>query len=280
MALGDRLICDSQVHIWGVNTPKRPWPTVHGQPHRDVPYCAEEVIAEMDRAGVDRAIIVPPSWEGDRNDLALAAAASYPGRFGVMGRINLCQHDSGVLDHWRETPGMLGVRVTFHRPEMRSWLTDGTSNWLWRRAERLGLPVMLLAPGQTAAIATIARAHPGLVLIIDHLNLPSEATSADIGRAIGSLMPLTALPNVAIKVSALPCYDNERYPFPLLGRHIRNVIDAFGPDRCMWGSDISRLPCPYAEWVGILRPSAHILSEHEADLIGGTTASRILKWPA
>ena len=40
----------------------------------------------MAAAGVDRAVIVPPSWEGDRNDLALAAAQAHPDKFAVMGR--------------------------------------------------------------------------------------------------------------------------------------------------------------------------------------------------
>jgi len=41
----------------------------------------------MDLAGVRRIVIVPPSWEGDRNELALEAARLYPDRFAVMGRI-------------------------------------------------------------------------------------------------------------------------------------------------------------------------------------------------
>mgnify|MGYP003348371069 CR=1 FL=1 len=66
------LFCDSQVHVWGANTPERPWPArAHAQ--REIPLGHEELLREMDAAGVQRLIIVPPSWEGDRNDLALAA---------------------------------------------------------------------------------------------------------------------------------------------------------------------------------------------------------------
>ena len=49
-------------------------------------YTKDFLLAEMSKAGVDRIIIVPPSWEGDRNDLALAAAQAHPERFAVMGR--------------------------------------------------------------------------------------------------------------------------------------------------------------------------------------------------
>jgi L-fuconolactonase len=58
-------IVDAQVHIWGENTPQRPWPARH-QPHRAVPLAKETLLREMDTAGVARAVIVPPSWEGER----------------------------------------------------------------------------------------------------------------------------------------------------------------------------------------------------------------------
>jgi predicted TIM-barrel fold metal-dependent hydrolase len=81
------LIVDTQVHIWAADTPERPWPKRH-QPHRAEPFGKDELLREMGKAGVDRAIIVPPSWEGERNDLALAAAAAHPDRFAVMGRLD------------------------------------------------------------------------------------------------------------------------------------------------------------------------------------------------
>ena len=85
----------------------------------------------MDRAGVDRAVIVPPSWEGDRNDLALEAARQHPDRFAVMGRLALERPESrSLLADWRRQPGMLGLRFTFHTDLQRPWLTDGTADWL------------------------------------------------------------------------------------------------------------------------------------------------------
>jgi L-fuconolactonase len=80
------LIVDAQVHIWAANTPERPWPA-RAEPHR-APLGKDELLAEMDKAGVDRVVIVPPSWEGDGNDLAIEAARSHPGRFAVMGRFD------------------------------------------------------------------------------------------------------------------------------------------------------------------------------------------------
>ena len=56
-------IVDAQVHTWAAETPERPWPK-RAAPHR-APLGKEELLAEMDKAGVDAAVLVPPSWEGD-----------------------------------------------------------------------------------------------------------------------------------------------------------------------------------------------------------------------
>ena len=80
------LIVDAQVHTWAAHTPERPWPS-DIEPHRPVPFSTDDLLKDMNEAGVDRAVLVPPSWEGARNELALAAAQAHPDRFAVMGRI-------------------------------------------------------------------------------------------------------------------------------------------------------------------------------------------------
>ncbi|RMF85558.1 MAG: amidohydrolase, partial [Nitrospinota bacterium] len=73
------IIIDAQVHIWGANTPERPWaPERAHLAHRPQPFGKDDLLREMEAAGVDRVVIVPPSWEGDRNDLALEAARQHP----------------------------------------------------------------------------------------------------------------------------------------------------------------------------------------------------------
>ena len=91
------LIVDSQVHIWGANTPERPWPArAHAQ--REIPLGHEQLLKDMDEAGINRVVIVPPSWEGDRNDLAIEAVKQHPDRFAIMVNI-------GYLPAERKTEG-------------------------------------------------------------------------------------------------------------------------------------------------------------------------------
>ena len=91
-------IVDSRSTSGGRTPPARPWPPGREtDAQRPYPISKETLLLQMDQAGVERVVLVPPSWEGDRNDLALEAAATYPDRFGVMGRLSLT--DPASRDH-------------------------------------------------------------------------------------------------------------------------------------------------------------------------------------
>jgi predicted TIM-barrel fold metal-dependent hydrolase len=87
------LIIDSQVHIWPPHRPDRPL----GEAGLDrTPFSYPELIAAMDRAGVDRAILVPPSFDKDRNDYAIEAVQKHPECFAIMGRVP-CKAAAGAI---------------------------------------------------------------------------------------------------------------------------------------------------------------------------------------
>ena len=157
-------IVDSQVHLWHAETPDRPWPPGRAQDaQKPYPISKETMLFQMDLAGVRRAVIVPPSWEGDRNDVALAAAQSYPDRFAVMGRLDLKDPASpGKVATWKQQPGMLGMRFTFHNEHYRHLLTDGSTDWLWPALEAAGVPIMIIMPDALDHLDRIAAAHSGL----------------------------------------------------------------------------------------------------------------------
>ena len=105
-------IINSQVHIWEADRPDRPWPKsgVAPQVHLPEPLSYTDLLGRMAVAGVDRAVLVPPSWEGDRNNYCLAAARAYPQHFAVMGRLALDDPaNRAAIASWKSAPGMLGV---------------------------------------------------------------------------------------------------------------------------------------------------------------------------
>ena len=269
-------IVDAQVHIWAADTADRPWPASgRSSPHRSEPFSAADLLAEMDAAGVDRAVLVPPSWEGDRNDLALEACRQHPDRFAIMGRLDMDPANASALATWRTQPGMLGLRFTL-RPQ-HTWLTDGSGEWLWRGAEQHGLPIMLSCPGMLPIIDRIAERHPKLRLVIDHLALARTKDAAAFVD-LPNLLAVAKRPNVAAKASALPCYSSDSYPYRNLHPYIRQVFDAFGPQRTFWGTDLTRLPCSYRQGISYFI-ELPFLSETDREWVMGRAICEWLGWP-
>ena len=165
------LIVDAQIHLWGKGTP-----SAH---HRQEPYSAEQAIAGMDDAGVDRALIHPVLWDPDSNELAVEAVRKYPDRFAIMGWFYLDDPQrSDLVTHWKERPGMVGLRFYTNERHPQSWFTDGTLDWLWPAAERSGMPVALGAAMFLPTVGQIAERHPVLKLIVDHMAVRRAAKAS------------------------------------------------------------------------------------------------------
>lgn len=123
------MIIDAGVHVWRPQSPDRPWMPGR-KAHLPDPLTYEKFSAMMKEAGVEHAILVPPSWEGDRIDYSLEAAQKYPDRFAVMGRFPINKpEERSKLETWRDQKGMLGVRLTLHHEWDRAWMQDGTADW-------------------------------------------------------------------------------------------------------------------------------------------------------
>jgi predicted TIM-barrel fold metal-dependent hydrolase len=271
-------ISDAQVHVWAPETPERPW--LGGQkPHRDEPFGPDELLRQMDSAGVHRAVLVPPFWEGDRHDVVLGAASRYPDRFAVMGRPNIEEPDARqVLASWCDQPGMLGCRFSFNRPHQVDMLTEGKVAWVWDLAERSGMPLMLNIPHRLLHfVDRIAATHPGLRIAICHLGLP-KGKDEEAFRDLDKLISLARRPNVSVKASALPDFTADTYPFRLLHPYLRRVYDAFGPQRIFWGTDLSRLPCSYYQAITMYTEEIPWLTADDKEWIMGKSLCRWLAW--
>jgi predicted TIM-barrel fold metal-dependent hydrolase len=275
-------VVDAQVHIWGANTTARPWPA-RGEPHRVLPLGKEELLAEMDKAGVDGVVIVPPSWEGDRNDLAIDAAISNPDRFCIMGRFDPDAPGArDALAGWKKQIGMLGVRLTFHTEMLRQPLLDGRFDWVWGELEKHGIPAMVLFHHEYMHLADkVAERYPGLRLVLDHIGLKSgkDVTEAQNFATLDKVLALAKRPNVAAKVTAMPCYAGDKtYPFRSVHPHIRRVFDAFGPTRTFWGTDLSRLPCTYRQGVTMFTEEMPWLEGDDLEWVMGRGVCEWIGW--
>jgi L-fuconolactonase len=238
------------------------------------------LLFEMELAKVARIVLVPPSWEGDRNDLALAAARSHPDKFAVMGRLALHDPSSRALvAGWRKQPGMFGMRFTFHNEHNRHFLTDGSADWLWPAAEKAGVPLMVLVPGSLDALDRIAARHPGLKLVIDHVGLNIREKGPEVFKDLPAVCALARHANVAVKASGMPSLSKESYPFRDLHAPIRTLIDAFGPRRTFWGTDLTRMPCSYRECIDLFAKELPWLRGEDLEWVMGRGVCEWLGWP-
>jgi predicted TIM-barrel fold metal-dependent hydrolase len=269
-------IVDAQIHLWGTGLPSN---LSHRQVTRFGP---EEAIGLMNAAGVDAAVIHPPGWDPGSTEMAFGAVRNYPGRFAVMGSLPLDDPATAErITAWRSQPGMLGLRYTFlHEPE-RQWLADGTLDWLWAAAEAAGVPIAMLATDSLEAIGRIADRHPGLRLTIDHLGGRGGLTTLKDDAAMTHMPRLLALaryPNVSVKATGAPGYSAQAYPFPTMQLYLRQIFDAFGPERMFWGTDITKMPCSWRQCVTMFTEELPWLTAPDQALVMGDALCAWLGW--
>ena len=139
------------------------------------------------------------------------------------------------------------------------------------------------AHGAGAGIARRAprhrRASPGLKLTIDHIGLNRAAKDRNPFDDLPKVCALAKLPNVAVKASGLPSLSAEHYPFRDLHPHIRRLVDAFGPRRTFWGTDLTRMPCLYRECVNLFAEELPWLEGADLEWVMGRGVCEWLGWP-
>jgi predicted TIM-barrel fold metal-dependent hydrolase len=265
-------IIDAQVHIWGSGTPS-------GHHRQTSVYTAEELIQEMDAAGVYGALLHPPSWDPGSNEVAVEAALKYPDKFRSLGWFPLEKPESHALvATWKQRPGMVGLRWALIRPEQQTWHEDGTMDWLWPAAERADVPVATMAGRFLPTFKRIAEQHPNLRLLIDHLGLVRAEKDAAAFGNLDELLPLAKLPNVAIKATGAPGYSTAAYPFRNIHDGLHRIFDAYGPHRFFWGTDITRMPCSYRQCVTMFTEELPWLQGHDLELVMGQGVRDWLRW--
>ena len=269
-------ITDAQIHLWGTGLPSN---DAHW---RVTSFTAAEAIGLMDEAGVHGAVIHPPGWDLNSQALALDAVRDHPGRFAIMGALAL--DDPASREHvatWREAPGNLGLRYLFIHEPARTWLADGTIDWLWSEAEKAGVPIAVLATGSLDIIGRIAERHPGLRLAIDHMGglggntkLKDEASMTHMAE----LLALAKHPNVAVKATGAPGYSSEAYPYPIMLDYLRRIFDAFGPERMFWGTDITKMPCSWRQCATMFTEELPWLGAEDQRLLMGEAVREWWGW--
>jgi len=188
-----------------------------------------------------------------------------------------------MLETWKDQPGMLGVRLTFHHEWDRPWMTDGTADWFWPAAERLDIPVMLNAPTLQGEIGKIAARHPRLRLIMDHMGRVKGTKDDELAPAIEETVTLAKYPNVFVKLTLVPTCSSALYPYRNIHSYVQRLVEVFGPRRAFWGTDLSamlsRSKCTYRQAVALFIEEMPFISGDDLEWIMGRGLAQCLPWP-
>jgi len=274
------LTIDSQVHAYERNHPGRPWVGDLAGPREAT---GDQMVAAMDAVGVDGALLVSPfAMYGFDASYALEVHAAHPTRFGLIKPVD--PTDPAVADTiaaWAATDGTVAVRIMLNRGASEDPADPGLNRVL-AAAARHALPVNLLAWGRLEQAGLLAARNPDTILVIDHLGLQQPFAPPAPAAAFAELpkvLALAAHDNITIKISGACTLSHEPFPYNDIWDPLARIFDAFGFDRCMWGTDWTRAVAllTYAQGVEAFRVTDR-LSDSDRTALMGETLRRIYKW--
>ena len=269
-------IVDAQIHIWGSGLPVN---AMHRQVTR---FDTDEVLAMMDAAGVDAAVINPPSWDPGSHEMARKAVRDHPGRFAIMDHAHL--DDPGQIESlktWTPGPELVGLRCFFRENEEKRRFAAGDFDPFFRAAAEAGMPVAMLAPDSLETIDRLAAKYPDLRLTVDHLGgwggFETRKDHAAMTR-MPEVLKLARHPNVTVKATGAPGYSGEDYPYPVMLDNCRMIFESFGPERMFWGTDISKMPVSWTKCIEMVTVHAGWLKGRDLELVMGEALCRFWRW--
>ena len=273
-------IIDSQVHAYAANTSQRPWSRVPNWPAH---VTGDEMVAAMDQVGVDGAIAVSP-FSMYRYDASYAVAVqqAHPDRFALVKPVD--PDDPAVAEviaDWKQTPGAVGIRIIVTKEANRAPDDPGLDR-ICRAAAGQDFPVNILCSGNLDAGTALIDRHPATRFVVDHLGLVQPSVPPAPPQPWADLPQVLALaqrPNAVIKVSGACTLSKEPYPFPDIWDPLARVFEAWGFERCLWGTDWTRAfaVVNYEQAVTPFLKTERLSDSERAMLMGGACA-KAYRW--
>ncbi len=268
LRVAEAMIIDAHQHFWLMKDRKGGWPPPElAAIHRD--FLPVDLAPEIDAAGVEGTVLVQsdPSVEDTRFMLRLAETNKTI--LGVVGWVEMKAEDApAVIADLAKSPKLRGLRPMLQGIADPDWIDDPALEPAVEAmmAHHLVFDALVLEP-HLSALHAFARRHPGLPVVIDHGAKPRIA-SGHYRDWRHAMLRLAELDNVCCKLSGLLTEAGDQKP-EALRPYIETILDLFGADRVIWGSDwpVVNLAGSYAGWIEQCREIVPKL-DHEA-VFGG-----------
>jgi L-fuconolactonase len=274
-------VVDSHQHFWSLRDPWFDWPTPDLAPiYRDIG--PADLKPELEAAGVSRSILVQVAPDVAETQHLLDIADAHEFVAGVVGWVDLETHAAiADLERFAARGKFVGIRPMIQAIPDADWMLRPALAPGLAAVQRLGLTFdALVRPQHLQALCAFVDRYPDLPVVIDHGAKPAIAAGREGFAAWAD--PIAAVaerPQVRCKLSGLLTEAGDRANAEDLAPFIDHLLEIFGPERLMWGSDwpVVELAASYATWIELARGHLAGLSRSEQSAIFGDVASRFYR---
>ena len=276
-------VVDAHCHAWRV------WPYRPAVPDPASRGLVEQLLHEMDRAGVREAAIVCARIDHnpDNNDYVAECVARYPDRLHQLADVDCCwsteYHAPGAADRLRRAADRYHLRGFTHyvaENDTGEWYASEAGLAFWETAVRLGLFVSLSIPARLQfVVRDVAARFPSLPILCHHMALP-RADELEPKVRFRDILASARQPNVYLKLSGFHYASPRRwgFPYPDCEWVVRGLYEHFGPRRLCWGSDfpVVRPWMTYVQALEAVRTHCDFITADELPEILGGNIRRLL----
>ncbi|MEO1998737.1 MAG: amidohydrolase family protein, partial [Planctomycetaceae bacterium] len=232
----------------------------------------------MRPVGVNRVVLIQMSFYGYDNSYMLDSIRAFPGMFSGVAVIDQDGPRPDLEMRKLKSQGVRGFRIYPKNLPADHWLGSRSMHRMFTAGaeEKLAM-CCLIDPVEIPALDRMCRDFPDTPVVIDHLARIGVSGEID-PREVKLLCGMARHPQVYVKVSAFYALGAKRPPYHDLSPLIRQVYDAFGPERLMWATDCPFQVDPghtYKGSIDLITSGLGFLSEGDRDWILRRTAERV-----
>lgn len=274
-------VIDIHPHVISPDTERYPLSPLGGQQSTwssKHPITHDDLISEMDAAGIDKAVVVQASTAyGHDNTYIAEAVAAHPDRLTGVFSVDVLADDAiERIDYWRSR-GLTGLRLFTAGSTMEGqagWLNDPRSHAAWAYASRIGLPICVqMRPPGIPLLRDLLGSFPDAIVVVDHLARPVLDDGPPYEQA-AELWELAEHPGVHLKMTLRNIVAAEQGA-STVADFMSHLTGTFGAHRVAWGSNFPAAERPLGELVARAREAVSTLQPSEQEAILSGTALKL-----
>ncbi|NSX56650.1 amidohydrolase family protein [Parasulfitobacter algicola] len=247
------------------------------------PYGPADLAPHLDKHDVMQTVLVQAAATMAETEYMLGIADATPSVAGVVGWINFeTTSDLTHLKRLAKHPKFLGVRPMIQDIPDDNWMLRDDIQWAFQAIVDLDLTFDALGfPRHLKNFHTLLTRYPDMRVVIDHCMKPQIRDHTDQSFAHWStgMAALARDTNAVCKFSGIVTESRDTWTVADLKPYVDHLLDVFGPDRMMWGSDwpVCQLNASYDDWRTAAKQLTDHLTSNEKCAVFGDTAAKFYR---